>query len=156
MSNIINDRAMAESTDHRDFGRMFGAALVRFLKDKRMTQTEAVRQLGLELNKGKARLNTYCRGTRKGAWPTPDARILYLLCAKLGFNFKYRGYTISAAAFNGNGARAAEEPVEQLRIEFDGQFNLTDRQGTVSINVKRPSGRVDVALSLRGTSSEPR
>ena len=104
------------------------------------------------MNKGKARLNTYCRGTSKGSWPTPDARILYLLCTKLGFAFKYNGYTISAATLNGNGARPTEKPAEQLQIEFSGQFNLTDQEQTVSIRVKRPPGRIAVALSLRGAS----
>ena len=143
---------MADLPDPRDFGRVFGAALAQFLKDKGMKQSEAVRQLGLEMNKGKARLNTYCRGTSKGSWPTPDARILYLLCTKLGFAFKYNGYTISAATLNGNGPRPVEKPVEQLQIEFDGQFDLTDQQGTVSISVKRPPGRIAVVLSLKGVS----
>jgi transcriptional regulator with XRE-family HTH domain len=143
---------MTDSPDREDFARVFGTALAQFLKDKGMKQTEAVRQLGLDMNKGKARLNTYCRGTGKGSRPTPDARILYLLCTKLGFAFKYNGYTISAATLNGNGTKPAEKPVEQLQIEFDGQFNLTDKQGTVSISVKRPPGRIAVALSLKGVS----
>src|SRR6266849_3199680 len=108
---------MADVTDSQDFARAFGIALVRFLDDRGMTQSDAVRQLGLELRKGKARLNTYCRGgNRKGLWPTPDARILYLLCTRLGFDFKYNGYAISAATLNGNGIRRAEKPVEQLQI----------------------------------------
>jgi transcriptional regulator with XRE-family HTH domain len=143
---------MADSPDPQDFARVFGSALAQFLKDKGMKQSEAVRELGLEMNKGKARLNTYCRGTSKGSWPTPDAKILYLLCARLGFAFKYNGYTISAATLNGNGAKPVEKPVEQLQIQFDGQFNLTDQHGTVSISVKRPAGRIAVALSLKGVS----
>ena len=143
---------MAVATDSEDFARVFGAALAQFLEDRGMTQSEAVRQLGLELNKGKARLNTYCRANRKGTRPTPDARILYLLCTKLGFSFKYKGYAISAAAFGGNGTKPAEKPIEQLEIRFDGQFNLTDRKGAVSIDVKRPPGRIEIALTLKGAS----
>jgi hypothetical protein len=143
---------MADSSDSQDFARVFGAALVQFLEDKGMKQSDAVRQLGLEMNKGKARLNTYCRGKSKGSWPTPDAKILYLLCTKLGFAFEYNGYTISAATLNGNGAKPVEKPIEQLQIEFVGQFNLTDQQGTASINVKRPPGRIAVTVSLKGVS----
>lgn len=143
---------MAGALDSSDFGQVFGSALAQFLKDEGITQAEAARQLGLEVNQGKARLNTYCRGRRDGSWPTPDAKILYLLCSKLGFTFKYNGYTISAGSLNGNGMRRAEKPTEQLRIEFDGQFNLTDQQGTVSISVKRPPRCIAVALSLKGAS----
>jgi hypothetical protein len=143
---------MATNNDSTDFGRVFGSALTQFLKDAEITQTEAVRRLGLELNQGKARLNTYCRGRRDGSWPTPDAKILYLLCTKLGFAFKYNGYTISAASLNGNGAKPIEKPVEQLDIQFSGQFDLTDQTATGAINVKRPSGRIEVAISLKGAS----
>jgi transcriptional regulator with XRE-family HTH domain len=143
---------MANDHDSSDFARVFGSALAQFLNDTGISQTEAVRRLGLELNQGKARLNTYCRGHRDGSWPTPDARILYLLCTKLGFAFKYNGYIISAASLNGNGAKPAEKPVEQLLIDFNGQFNLTDQTATGAINVKRRSGRIDVAISLKSAS----
>jgi hypothetical protein len=78
--------------------------------------------------------------------------MLYLLCVNLGFAFEYKGYKISAATLNGSGKKSTEKPAEQLLIEFDGQFNLTDQTGTVSINVKRPPGRIEVALSIRGAS----
>jgi len=152
LSNII-DKMMADEADSQDFARAFGDALSQFLQDKRITQTDAARQLGLEEKKGKARLNTYCHDSRKGIRPTPDAKILYLLCAKLGFDFKYKGYRISAVTLNGAGMKPPEKPAEQLLIQFDGQFNLTDQAGIVSINVKRPPGRIEVALSLKGASS---
>ena len=133
-----------------DFARVFGAALDRFLRESGISQTQAVKALGLELNKGKARINTYCRGRSDGTWPVPDAEILYLLCTKLGFSFDYQGYTITATSFNGSGPRRNERPLEQLSIHFDGQFNLTDQDGAVLIDVKRPPGRIDVTLSLQG------
>ncbi len=64
--------------------------------------------------------------------------MLYLLCVNLGFAFEYKGFKISAATLNGNGRKSPERPAEQLLIQFDGQFNLTDQTGTVAITVKRP------------------
>ncbi len=78
--------------------------------------------------------------------------MLYLLCVKLGFGFEYKGYKISAATLNGNGAKPIDRPAEQLLIQFDGQFNLTDRTAAVTIDIKRPPGRIEVALSLKGAS----
>jgi transcriptional regulator with XRE-family HTH domain len=143
---------MVDAANPQDFARAFGDALSKFLQAKGITQAEAARQLGLAREKGKARLNTYCHDSRKGKRAKPDAEILYLVCAELGFAFEYRGYKISAATLNGNGTKPAEKPSEQLQIEFDGQFYLTDKTGTVSINVKRPPGRIEVALSLKGVS----
>lgn len=147
---------MSLQENNADFARAFGDALAEFLRRNEMTQTEAARQLGLESKKGKARLNTYCHDSRKGHRTKPDAEILYLLCTKLGFNFEYRGYTISAATLNGNGskpiAKPTAKPTEQLLIQFGGQFNLTDQKRSVAISVRRPPGRIEVALSLEGTS----
>ncbi|PYX10722.1 MAG: hypothetical protein DMG88_01555 [Acidobacteria bacterium] len=141
---------MAYGADSADFARAFGDALDQFLREKGITQSDAAAQLGLDKTTGKARLNTYCHDSRKGSRPTPDARILYLLCTRLGFDFKYRGYKISAATLNGKGLSLAEKPVEQLLLQFDGQFNLTNQTGTASISVKRPPGRIEVALTLKG------
>jgi hypothetical protein len=145
---------MSPPASYTDFARAFGDALVEFLHSKEMTQSEAARQLGLESKKGKARLNTYCHDSQKGHRTKPDAEILYLLCTKLGFNFEYMGYKISAATLNGNGSRPTEKPAEQLTIQFGGQFNLTDQnqKRTVAISVRRPPGRIEIALLLGGTS----
>jgi len=53
---------------------------------------------------------------------------------------------------NGNGTKPIKKQIEQLEIEFDGQFSLTDQTGTISIHVRRPPGRIEVALSLKGAS----
>ena len=142
---------MARTTSSEGFAKAFGEALLHFLNAKGMTQSDAAKMLGLG-EEGKARLNTYCHDSPRGARPKPNAEILFLLCTRLGFDFEYKGYKISAATLNGNGLKPTEKPVEQLRIEFDGQFDLTDQEGTVSINVKRPPGRIEVALSLKGVS----
>jgi transcriptional regulator with XRE-family HTH domain len=143
---------MTDAADSQDFARAFGDALSQFLEKSRITQAEAARRLGLAREKGKARLNTYCHDSTKGKRAKPNAEILYLACAELGFAFEYKGYKISAATLNGSGAKPTEKPDEQLQIEFDGQFNLTDQTGTVSIAVRRPPGRIEVALSLKGAS----
>jgi hypothetical protein len=142
---------MANVIDSQDFARAFGNALNDFLQTKQKSQSEAAKELGLG-KEGKARLNAYCHDSPKGTRPKPNAEILYLLCAKLGFDFKYNGYRISAATLGGNGVKPAEKPVEQLLIEFNGQFNLTNQTAIAAINVKRPPGRIEVALLLKGAS----
>jgi transcriptional regulator with XRE-family HTH domain len=139
------------AADSEDFARAFGNALDQFLRREGLNQSAAAKALGLG-DEGKARLNTYCHDSPKGVRRKPNAEMLYLLCVNLGFAFEYKGYKISAATLNGSGKKSTEKPAEQLLIEFDGQFNLTDQTGTVSINVKRPPGRIEVALSIRGAS----
>jgi hypothetical protein len=77
-----------------------------------------------------------------------------LACAKLpGFKFEYNDYRINAETLNGNGTKPSEKPVEQLTFEFQRQFNLTDKQGTVAVRVSRPQGRIEVSLSLEARAS---
>jgi transcriptional regulator with XRE-family HTH domain len=139
------------AADSEDFARAFGNALNQFLRKRGMNQSDAAKALGLG-GEGKARINTYCHDLPNGTRRKPNAEMLYLLCVKLGFGFEYKGYKISAASLNGSGKRSTERPVEQMLIEFDGQFNLTDQTGAVSISVKRPPGRIEVGLSLKGSS----
>jgi transcriptional regulator with XRE-family HTH domain len=130
-----------------DFGRAFGDALSAFLDGRGITQSDAANRLGLD-KAGKARISTYCHDSPKGTRPRPSAEILYLACAELGFAFEYRGYKITAAALNGS-SKAVVKPAEQLSFPFNGQFDLTDEKGTVSVTVKRPPGRIEVSLTLR-------
>jgi transcriptional regulator with XRE-family HTH domain len=146
---------MGNTPNQQDFARAFGDALNTFLQQEQITQSDAAKRLGLNKpgkNGGKARLSAYCHDSPKGKRPKPSAEILYLVCAELGFAFEYKGYKISAATFSGNGTRKVEKPVEQLEIKFEGQFNLTDEKGNVSISVKRPPGRIAVVLSMKGAS----
>jgi transcriptional regulator with XRE-family HTH domain len=142
---------MSDPAGSRDFARAFGDALARFLDENGITQSDAAKKIGLG-DEGKARLSTYCHDSPQGVRRKPNAEILYLLCVKLGFDFEYKGYRITAETLNGTGLKRPEKPAEQMLIEFDGQFNLTDQVGTVSINVKRPLGRIEVSLSMRGAS----
>ena len=137
--------------ESQDFARAFGDALVKFLREKGLTQSDASKRLGLG-KKGKSRLNTYCHDSPKGKRPTPDAEILYRVCADLGFEFDYKGYRITAETLNGNHSEPIEKPAEQLPLEFTGQFDLTDHKGTVSVSFKRPPGRVELSVYLKAVS----
>jgi hypothetical protein len=149
--------AIVDADPQKDFARAFGDALYGFLTQKGIKQNDAAKLFGLEDKHGKpnkARLNTYCHDSPSGKRPRPDAEILYLACTKLpGFYFDYKGHRISAATLNGHGARRSGEPAEQLTLNFDRQFNLTDEQGTVTVRVKRPPGRIEVSLSLKAKVS---
>jgi transcriptional regulator with XRE-family HTH domain len=135
-----------------DFARAFGDALYQFLLANGMTQAEAARRLGLPGGKGKARLSTYCHDSRKGRRAKPDAEILYRVCVNLGFSFEYGGYKISAAVLNNADGRVAEEQIEQLQIEFEGQINLSNQTGTASVKVRRPPRRIELAISPKEVS----
>jgi transcriptional regulator with XRE-family HTH domain len=135
-----------------DFARAFGDALYAFLLANGMTQADAARKLGLPEGKGKARLSTYCHDSTKGRRAKPDAEILYRVCVNLGFSFEYEGYQISAAVLNGSSGSIAEKKPEQLQIEFEGQINLTDQTGAVSVKIKRPPRRIDVTISPKEAS----
>jgi hypothetical protein len=153
MANVGN------SDPPKDFARAFGDALSDFLADQNIGQSEAARLLGLEAGeggkrKGGARIYSYLHDSKDGKRTKPDAEVLFLACTKLqGFSFVYNGHKINAEALNGNGARPPERPAEQLTLEFERQFNLTRRQGTVEVKVSRPPGRIAVSVSLNARAS---
>jgi len=130
------------------FARVFGEELSRFLDTKRLSLAEAARQIGLG-PEGKARISAYCHESPEGKRPKPNAELLYLLCSKLGFGFEYQGYKVTAEAMNGGRPTPPVEPIEQLRIAFDGQLNLTSQEGRFSIDVKRPPGRIELSLVVK-------
>jgi transcriptional regulator with XRE-family HTH domain len=146
---------MTDGADNsKDFARAFGDALLNFLKINGIDQSEAAKQLGLGAE-GKARLNTYCHDSTKGKRPRPNAEVLYLLCVKLGFEFEYNGYKISAATLNGNGAKPTAKQSEQLLLDYDGQFDLIGANGvvgTVSASFKRSPSQVELTVSLKAAS----
>jgi transcriptional regulator with XRE-family HTH domain len=143
---------MSNVEHEADFATAFGNALKQYLQDKGLTQSEAARKLGLGKG-GRARLSTYCRATIRKKPAKPDAEILYLLCVKLGFSFEYRGYKISAATIRGLPVPALEDAAKQLSFEFDRQFKLTNEAGALSVTVRKPSGRIEVMLSLDAVAS---
>src|SRR4051794_37492957 len=114
------------SSNVTEFARAFGEELSRFLEAQQMSLTEAARQIGLG-PEGKARISAYCHDSPTGKRPKPNAELLYLLCSKLGFSFEYHGCKVTAEAMNGH-RKPPEKPIEQLRISFDSQLNLTRRE----------------------------
>ena len=139
---------IGDSDSPQSFSSAFTKALKSFLEERDLGQSEAARELGIETTeegkrKGGARISSYCCGRAK-----PDAEILYLLCAKLGFNFEYNGFRITAETLNGKRPKSAEQPARQLTFDFERQFNLTRKQGVVTVKVRRSVGRSDVSLAL--------
>ena len=131
------------------FARELGDALQRFLEAKGIPQAVASKRLGML----RATLNAYCHDTPQGDRRLANAEVFVKACIQLGFEFEYEGHRISAiptaAGQNGNGK--APSVSKQLQLEFDGQINLTD--GTLSVSVKRPPGRVEVNVSLKARVS---
>ena len=141
-----------------NFAREFGDALAKWLADNDISQAEAARRMGLEVGveqrkkgRAKSRINSYCKPSRNGQNRSPDAQILCLACVRLGFKFRYNGHLISAQSFEA-GEPTLQPLSQQLTFEFDRQFKLTNKQGTVSVTVKRPPGRIDLSVSLAAGS----
>ena len=142
-----------------DFAREFGDALNQFLKARGISQLAAARRMRLiddasdarQKNRAKSRINSYCTVPKSGQRRSPDAQILFLACVHLGFEFRYNGYVISAASFDGIEPSRPEQ-TEQLTFEFARQFKLTNGEGTLSVSVKRPAGRIHLSVSLAATS----
>jgi hypothetical protein len=144
----------------KDFAHAFGDALNHFLEDREMGQSEVARLLGLEAGegekrKGGARIHSYLHDSKDGKRTKPDAEVLFLACTKLqGFSFVYNGHKINAEIMNGaKPPDNRERPAEQLTLEFERQFNLTHRQGTVEVSVSRPPGRIEISVSLIARAS---
>lgn len=135
---------MTTMASPQSFARAFGDALRKFLEVQGKSQAGAARDLGID----RARLNTYLKDSRKGTRATPSAEVLYLACVGLGFEFEYEGYRVTGSMLNGKPPKLRRQP-QQLSLDFERQFNLTNQQGTVSVTVKRPPGRIEVSLSLR-------
>lgn len=125
----------------QDFRLAFRNALQNFLIDKGLTQAGLARRLGIT----KQRLNAYFREENPAR---PEIEVLYSLCVKWGFSFEYKGYTISGATLEGVPVPAPASVAQQIPIDFEGQFKLTDQNGALSVTVKRPSGRLEVSLSI--------
>jgi transcriptional regulator with XRE-family HTH domain len=142
----------SKSLEGADFATAFRDALVEYLNEKGLTQAEVAKLLGLG-KAGRARINTYCRRSPGKSPAKPDAEILYLLCVRIGFSFEYSGYRISAATLANLPVKPLPDAVKQLAFEFDRQFKLTNEAGAISVTVKRPSGRIEVSLSLDAAAS---
>jgi hypothetical protein len=136
----------------RSFAHAFGDAFASFLHQKALTLTDAADRLGLG-RKGVSRISSYCHDSPKGGRPTPSAELLYQICSTLEFEFEYNGCRITAAAMKMNGSKPRPPSLgQQLSLPFDRQFNLTGEQGTISVSVKRPPGRVEISMTIRANA----
>jgi hypothetical protein len=134
--------------DRNDFALSFRTALGKFLSQHGDTRYQAAKSVGLS----RARLNTYFKDDPKTKKPRiPNAEVLYLLCSGLGFAFEYRGFRISAETLDG--VRVTHPSEKQLSFEFERQFYLTNDQGALSVRIKRPAGRIELAVSLNAESA---
>lgn len=131
---------------NKEFSGAFRTALIDFLQRKGIQKSQMAKDIGIS----KSRLNTYCRA---GEPACPDAEVLYSLCTTKGFEFKYRGYIISATTLAGGAVSAPDDMAQQLSFQFERQFKLTNDQGEISVIVKRPSGRIELSLSLEASAS---
>src|ERR1019366_5680462 len=117
-------------TDPQDFARAFGDALQRFLREKRIRQVDASRDMSIE----PAALNTYLHDSRKGKRAKANAEVLVAACVQLGFQFEYKGHVISATPIAADNA-SSPPPFEKLSFSYANQFNLIDERGSLSVKV---------------------
>jgi hypothetical protein len=131
----------------KDFARAFGDALDAFLKEKKISETQA----SIVMKIGRARLNTYTHDSRKGKRAKPSAEVLFRACSDLGFVFDYKGYQVTAASL-GNGNAQSHAPPVASQLDFFRQFNLTEDDGQLSVRLKRRPDRVEMSVSLKAAS----
>jgi transcriptional regulator with XRE-family HTH domain len=136
MSMII-DIDMAE-----EFAEFFGEAFEAFLREKRISEAEASKRMGIL----RGTLNTYTAGAN-GTRRRPPAELLAKACVLLGFEFEYEGYII-AARKDGHQPQTEEK---QLHLQFTRQIDL-EENGAITIGLKKPPGKVQLSFSLRAIS----
>lgn len=146
---------IAKSDSRQEFARAFGDALLNFL-DGRMNQIEATKLLGLLNKNGKPKrstLNSYFRDSADGERTEAKASVLFLACTKLpGFNFDYAGYRLKAVRLDKK-EKPSDATSRQLPFNFERQFDLVEQAGKLNVKVKRPSGRIEVSVSLDAKAS---
>jgi hypothetical protein len=140
---------VANSDSLQDFARAFADALWQYLEG-RMGQSEAAKLLGLN----RSRLNSYFHDLPDGTRKEPKASVLYLACTKFPrFYFDFGGYRMRAVKL---GEKHREKPTGQLAFSFRRQFELADDAGNVNVRVKKPSGRIELSVSLDAKASSQR
>ncbi len=145
MSNIIDGKVPIPSNE---FAKELGDALGRYLHEEGISQADASRRLEME----RATMNTYLHDYKKKR-RLANAEVFIKACVKLGFTFDYKGYRIMAVPSSAqqNGQSEVSSVPRQLTLEFDEQIYLTN--GMLSISLKRPPGRVELNVSLKGKVS---
>jgi hypothetical protein len=133
-----------------DFARKIGDSFDVFLQDNGLSRNVAAERM--RLNRGT--VNTYCCDKKKdGKRVLASAEFFIKACLELGFVFEYQGRKVGELRDHSqNGAIPAGPSGGQLSLPFARSFDLADEQGTVSVTVRRPPGRVEVSVSLKAVS----
>ena len=146
---------IVKSDSQLEFARAFGDALWKFL-DGRMTQIDATKLLGLLDKNGKPKrstLNSYFRDSADGKRIEPLASVLFLACTRLpGFYFDHDGYRLKAVRLDKK-KKTSDATYGQLPFNFQRRFDLVEQAGKLNVKVKRPSGRIEVSVSLDAKAS---
>ena len=136
---------MSDSED--DFARAFGDALRAHLNKMGVDYAKAAPRLGVT----KATLSTYWNNDAEGKRRKPRAALLFKACSEFDFTFEYKGFRVSAATL-GKGREKKISKSEQLLLDYQRQFKLTEDNGNVSVRLKRGPDRVDFSVSLKAVS----
>jgi transcriptional regulator with XRE-family HTH domain len=137
------DNGMSIRAD--DFARAFGDALRHFLDENSISVTEAASKLRMN----KQTLSTYWANNSEGKRPNARAELLFLACSELGFAFEFNGSTVRATPAT---PARSEKSYEQLQLPFAREFSLADEKGSLSVDLKRPAGELELTVRLRAIS----
>jgi transcriptional regulator with XRE-family HTH domain len=129
------------------FARIFGDALKAHLDNHGIEYAAAAPRLGVT----KSALSTYWSEDANGKRRKPRAALLFKACSEFAFTFEYNGFRISAATLEKRNRRDISKS-EQLLLDYQRQFKLTEDDGNVSVRLKRGQGRVDFSVSLKAAS----
>ena len=135
------------SAPEDDFARAFGDALKAHLDNIGLDYAKAAPRLGVT----KAALSTYWNNDAKGKRRKPRAALLFKACSELDFTFEHKGFRVSATTLGNRGERKISKS-EQLLLDYQRQFKLTEDNGNVSVRLKRGPDRVDFSVSLKAVS----
>ena len=137
---------MSNSDD--DFARVFGDALKAHLDNLGIGYATAAPILGVT----KSALSTYWTEDANGRRRKPRAALLFKACSEFAFSFEYSGFRISADTLGKPVRKDPRHKSEQLILDYQRQFKLTEDNGNVSVRLRRGRGQVDLSVSLKAVS----
>jgi transcriptional regulator with XRE-family HTH domain len=130
-----------------DFTRVFGDALKAHLDKLGIEYAAAAPRLGVT----KSALSTYWSDDG-GKRRKPRAALLFKACSEFDFTFEYKGFRISADALGSRRRKGTHPKSEQLTLDYQRQFKLTEDDGNVSVRLRRAQGRIALSVSLKAVS----
>lgn len=143
-SQIIFDRMNGPTingVDAKDaFAKALGEAIAKFLEYEGMQKADIAQDFGIS----KQLLDHYLK--------SPPAYMLFLACVRLGLRFDYEGFRISARRIKADAQQAAQN-YGQYTLNFDRTFELSNKNGTLKVAVKRPPERLELLVSVDAKAS---